>query len=207
MGFMDLLIDHPDFITVDVEDDDKKTPLHHACANRDLELTVMLLDANANVNQLLPCGCTVLHHVIRDEHHAMAIVLLEYGASVNIPNDSEETPLHLAAEVDDIEMMDLLLIDGSGMRPIDFTATNDRNQTYLHLAVGSEDMVETLLEAGAVPDEHALRYAAMCGELMCFDMMMDRWPRGKEVDIDAMAVAAHTAGHQDVAKAILEWVT
>jgi hypothetical protein len=204
-GFVDFLIAHPDLVTVDVGDAADKTPLHRACHHNDLELATTLLDANANPNATMPCGCTALHHAVRNGRRAMAIVLLEYGADVQKVNEDEETPLHVAVELDDMEIMELMLIDGIEMRPIDFTAMNDRNQSYLYMAVGSEDMVETLLEAGAVPDERTMRYASQCGELMCFDLMMERWPRDKDIDIPAMSRAARNAGHPDVADAILEW--
>lgn len=205
-GFVDLLIDHPDLVTVDVEDDMDKTPLHRACLHNDLELATTLLDANANPNAPLPCGCTALHHAVRGGRRAVAIILLEYGADVQKVNeDDEETPLHVAVELDDIELVELMLMDGIEMRPIDLTAMNDRHQTYLYMAVGSEDMVEVLLEAGAVPDERAMRYAAQCGELLCFDLMMEQWPRDKDLDIPAMSRVARNAGHPDVADAILEW--
>jgi ankyrin repeat protein len=204
-GFMDLLIAHPDLVTVDVEDVDDKTPLHHACYHDNLELMATLLDANANPNQPMPCGCTVLHHAVRDGRRSVAIVLLEYGADVQKPNEDKDTPLHVAAEMDDVELMEMMLIDGNEMRPIDFTLTNGQDQTYLHMAVGSENMVEILLEAGAVPDERAMRYAAMCGELLCFDLMMEQWPSDKDIDVSAMSRAARNAGHPDVANAILEW--
>lgn len=204
--FVDLLIAHPDLMTVDVEDITGKTPLHHACSRNDLELTATLLDANANPNKPMPCGCTALHHAIRDGR-AVAIILLNYDADVEVLNDDGETPLYIAIEMDDIELTEMILIDGSELRPIDFTVTNNRNQSYLHVAIGSEDMVETLLEAGAVPDERAMRYAAMCGELTCFDLMMDRWPaKHVTLDVAAIARAADNAGHSDVADAILEWI-
>ena len=204
-GFVDLFIEHPDLVTVDVDNDMDKTPLHRACLHNNLELATTLLDANANPNAPLPCGCTALHHAVRGGRRAVAIVLLEYGADVQKVNEDEETPLHVAVELDDIELVELMLMDGIEMRPIDFTAMNDRHQTYLFIAVGSEDMVETLLEAGAEPDERAMRYAAQCGELMCFDLMMERWPRDKDLDIAAISCVARNAGHPDVADAILEW--
>ena len=93
------------------------------------------------------CG---LHVVYKWPEGARALV--DAGADVNARDDYESTPLHLAAESEDVEVMRVLLDAGADVRAVD----GDRD-TPLHIACGISSRItddaarciELLLEHGA----------------------------------------------------------
>lgn len=202
--FAHVLIAHQDFINIDAENTDGITALELACSRNDVEGAVVLLEAMADPNKVKECGCTLLHHAVRDEEYQMMMLLLGFGAYVSAQNDDGNTPLHLAVESDNMEFVDALLTDTYSTHPIDLQLVNAKGESVLYLAVGSDDMVHLLLDVGAVPDTCAMTHAARSGDMMSFDLMMEH--AGDIVNIKDMARIARRAGHEDVADGILEWL-
>ena len=101
---------------VNTQDGDHETPLHLVSRNRHLELVQVLLDYGANVNVTNSQGQTPLHQallftlwincfskrnetVVADQvaASAVALLLVERGAKVNLRDKDHQTPLHLAS--------------------------------------------------------------------------------------------------------------
>jgi ankyrin repeat protein len=82
---------------VDIANDDTLTPLHEACQNGDLDFTLLLLAACADVHVRTGIGNTPLHFVARGQWSAaeitlnLALMLLAAGADLDATNDEGVT--------------------------------------------------------------------------------------------------------------------
>lgn len=94
------------------------TPLMIAAQNGHSDTCRLLLAAKADVRQVDREGDTALHCTIRGaiekeastETYAEIIsLLLDAGAPINLPNDNEETAIDLAADLDDLSILQQLL--------------------------------------------------------------------------------------------------
>lgn len=85
---------------------------------------------------------------VKRNHRKVAELLLERGADVNAADTLFNTPLHLAALVDNQEVVKLLIERGA-----DVNARNNRGWTPLHIAAywNRKDIAKLLLENGANP--------------------------------------------------------
>ncbi|EXJ57084.1 hypothetical protein A1O7_07428 [Cladophialophora yegresii CBS 114405] len=94
-------------------------------------------------------GQTALHTVAVSGDEEVAQVLLQHGGNVLNVNDSGSTPLHLAVSFRRLSIVRLLLLQ-YGREQLDYPGPE--GFTPLHKAVeqGDEEMVTTLLEAGAL---------------------------------------------------------
>jgi ankyrin repeat protein len=100
------------------DDDNRSTPLHLACENGYHTVAQLLLDRNANVDAQDILSSTPLHQVLYqmlykhtrvESFKAVVAVLVKYNASVNVQNDEGQTPLHVACQVGDQDVTQLLL--------------------------------------------------------------------------------------------------
>ncbi|MDR1590504.1 MAG: ankyrin repeat domain-containing protein [Puniceicoccales bacterium] len=118
------------------------TPLHYAARIGHLEVARFLIENDAAVNALDDKGQTPLDLAWREEtkdflRSAGGKTGDEIKASVNLRNEINATPLHTAAEVDDLEAVKILINRGAavdarddwGMRPL------HRAAYYGHLEV------------------------------------------------------------------------
>jgi ankyrin repeat protein len=97
---------------VDTLSDCGSTPLSDAASIGRVELVRLLLDSGASLwldGQLEP----TLHQTVRGGHVDAVRLILEAGANVNQQADFADTPLHLAAEDDCLEIAHLLLEHGA----------------------------------------------------------------------------------------------
>jgi cytohesin len=149
------------------------TPLHFAAARNDGKSLSLLLEAQADVDAATDNGCTPLHvaasgaelnfttgTLLLPENAknprgqlAIAKLLLERGADPNklarfcwLSNDGW-TPLHLAAQIGDTEMIVLLLANKADIE----AKSQNLRSTPLHVAAqhGQTAAVKLLLERGA----------------------------------------------------------
>jgi hypothetical protein len=119
----------------------------------------------------------------------IATLLVEYGAVVSVANEIGETPLHLAAQRADVDLLHVLLAKDSS--PAFLDATNDVGQRAFDAAVESissgiaEDQalefVSTLLDAGAGANRFdyrysALRHAVVYNGTAMIRLLLDRLP-------------------------------
>ncbi len=110
------------------------TALHLACYSGKIEITQMLLDHGANMNEQNEQGETPLHLVSRgqydSEEHGVGIarLLLARGVDVNAQDKDQFTPFLLAAFNGRLEIAQVLLDHGANTN-----AQNDQGETPLHL--------------------------------------------------------------------------
>ncbi|WP_168464685.1 ankyrin repeat domain-containing protein [Wolbachia endosymbiont of Ctenocephalides felis wCfeT] len=106
-----------------------------------------LKDRGANIDIQNGRGNSPLHEAVEYRCQEMVKFLLENGASINAKAGvSEETPLCLATQVGDLQIIELLIKEKA-----DIDATNGYGSTSLHKAVLCENIniVRLLIENGA----------------------------------------------------------
>jgi len=208
------------------------TPLHYACANGDADVLKKLLDAGAN-----PSACSstarstplhlatsgnkrpMAHHIKSDYKEVVRLILAKLAPlpgfieQVNAKDANGDTPLHLAARVDDIECVNLLLTAGANI--------NERDRvggTPLHYALDvnskfSHAVLVKAYELGAAVDVNAtsnsgkslLHRASALGNVDFIDILLNN---GAEVEAqDELGVTplqmACMFGHLEAARTLL----
>lgn len=134
LEIMDLLIQNG--ANVNAKNTFGNTVLHKACEYEDENAITYLLGKKADVNEVNDQGKTpllvVLYAYMTDEDKLRNIVkqLIQKGASVNVQDNIEHnTPLHLACDLSDIEIVKLFIKKGANM-----TKKNKNNETPLDIA-------------------------------------------------------------------------
>jgi ankyrin repeat protein len=130
-----LLLEHG--ADINAADDDDRTPLHLASYHGRDNIVRVLLDGKATTNAKAKQGWTPLHEVAiggdyysRDNPRVLiARLLLQRGADVNVSNDDNQVPLHLASYFGKVDVVSVLLNAGANA-----SAKNAQGQTPLHLA-------------------------------------------------------------------------
>jgi ankyrin repeat protein len=130
----------------------RTTPLHEAILICQTEYATMILEAGADPN-LVVDGKTPLHYACLHSRYRsrfeIANLLLQHGAHVNPPQDCARlTPLQIAVQVDEPELVRLLLDKGAD--PNIFTTS--KLGTALQIACNKSEnavIVELLINAGA----------------------------------------------------------
>ncbi|MCA9508444.1 MAG: ankyrin repeat domain-containing protein [Myxococcales bacterium] len=125
------------------------TPLHLAASAGQIEVIEALIKSGAEVDEQDDQGNTALHLAIVRKEKDAVIALLEGGANPNIKENSNSfTPLHLAANTGQIEVIEALIKSRAEVDEQD-----DQGNTALHLAIvrKEKDAVIALLDGGANP--------------------------------------------------------
>ncbi|KAH8982526.1 ankyrin repeat-containing domain protein [Lactarius akahatsu] len=127
-GMARLLVEHG--ADANIRDKDHKTPLHSVSYFLELNLVRTLLDHGAIVNAEDSRGRTPLHRVLEAEEDGSAVaqLLIERGADVNMPNGNHDTPLHIASRLVLLEAVWILLKSGA-----DLNAENKEGQLPFQL--------------------------------------------------------------------------
>ena len=136
---------HPGDVNASGESYD--TPLHVACAKRDINTALALLEHGADINLFDDRGRSPLHTASRSGRIDVVKFLLDHKANVDIKEDRTDwTPLHLAVQYGELEVCRLLLKHGAAV-----DKTNTDQQTPLHEASkhGSPEIARLLIEQGA----------------------------------------------------------
>uniref|UniRef100_A0AAZ3R2N7 K Homology domain-containing protein n=1 Tax=Oncorhynchus tshawytscha TaxID=74940 RepID=A0AAZ3R2N7_ONCTS len=174
----------------------KESALTLACYKGHLDMVRFLLEAGADqehktdemhtalmeacmVNKRAVWLCTLVSPVVsaslQDGHVEVARLLLDSGAQVNMPADSFESPLTLAACGGHVELAALLIERGANLEEV-----NDEGYTPLMEAAreGHEEMVALLLAQGAnvhattATGDTALTYACENGHTDVADVLL-----------------------------------
>jgi len=146
-----------DISIVNEMDHKANTPLHVACSKKDPELISLLISHGADVFYTDKLHRTVFHRVIAGTHRASyrmqcLKILFREGADelINSPEKAGNTPIHLAAQTGDKDVVQLLL--GAGANP---TLTNKDGFTAYHFAMSSR-----VPECMALIREYEVYYAS-----------------------------------------------
>ncbi|XP_025053845.1 ankyrin repeat domain-containing protein 17 isoform X6 [Alligator sinensis] len=166
----------------------KESALTLACYKGHLEMVRFLLEAGADqehktdeMHTALMEACMLLDgplsgtKFMKDGHVEVARLLLDSGAQVNMPADSFESPLTLAACGGHVELAALLIERGANLEEV-----NDEGYTPLMEAAreGHEEMVALLLGQGAnvhattATGDTALTYACENGHTDVADVLL-----------------------------------
>ena len=132
--------------------DVSETPLADAAMRGDMTSVQRLLEAGGNVNEAQGDGMTALHWAARNADAQLAELLVSEGSRVNtVTRIGAYTPLHLASQVGNAEIIKILLGAGSLLQP---TSNSVGGTMPLHFAAasGSVGAVRALLNAGARPN-------------------------------------------------------
>ncbi|XP_019385867.1 PREDICTED: ankyrin repeat domain-containing protein 49 [Crocodylus porosus] len=97
---------------VNVQDEDKYTPLHRASYSGHLDIVHELIGQGADIHALTVDGWTPLHSACKWNNTKVASFLLQHGADINAQTNGLLTPLHLAAgNKNSKETLQLLLMN------------------------------------------------------------------------------------------------
>jgi ankyrin repeat protein len=166
-GIVRMLLDHG--AAIDAKDEGGLTALERAASRRQEETVRILLGHGADVNEMDQDGSTLLHKAAHVGHEALVKILLDHGADVNAKNQNGRTVLQEAAIEGYKATAEILLKYGADVNPCE-----DLNGRYHHCgtdlaaaaAGGHEEVVRTLLDAGADPN-------AQCADAK--KLAEDRW--------------------------------
>ncbi|GFQ77336.1 hypothetical protein TNCT_578431 [Trichonephila clavata] len=121
------------------------SPLFLAILNGNFEIIELLIAEGADINLTNYLGCKALHFSILYSKKEVLAYLIKNGANVNDPYDGL-TPLQLAVQNNDFEMVEVLIKNGA-----EIDAESDSKPTSLCLAVrnNNKEIVKILLKYGA----------------------------------------------------------
>ncbi|XP_025053846.1 ankyrin repeat domain-containing protein 17 isoform X7 [Alligator sinensis] len=197
----------------------KESALTLACYKGHLEMVRFLLEAGADqehktdeMHTALMEACMLLDgplsgtKFMKDGHVEVARLLLDSGAQVNMPADSFESPLTLAACGGHVELAALLIERGANLEEV-----NDEGYTPLMEAAreGHEEMVALLLGQGAninaqteETQETALTLACCGGFLEVADFLIKA---GADIELGCSTPLMEAAqeGHLELVKYLL----
>ncbi len=112
-----LLIDNG--ATIDLLDEDSLTPLLRAClcgGKKGSEIAIKLIESGANVNYVRQSdGMTALKFACKNCDPEVIKTLLEKGAEIDGPRDTNQTALMLAARANHLEAIQLLYDYGADL--------------------------------------------------------------------------------------------
>ena len=124
------------------------TPLISAVKINNISLVKILLDANAPVNETDLDQSTALHVAASGSTPDILELLLQNGAEVNVKNRMDLSPLMYAIMYNKLENIHILLNHGADIK----VTSSLRSVLTVAARTGTEEILETLIEAGADPD-------------------------------------------------------
>ncbi len=87
----------------------KNVAIYYAVKNRNIEITKLLLEYNANPNIENKNGWTLLHIASKNNSVDIVKLLIDAGADLYIKNKYGLTPLHIASKYDSIDVIKFLI--------------------------------------------------------------------------------------------------
>jgi ankyrin repeat protein len=125
-----------------------QTPLHAASSNGHEKIVKELLDAGVEIDAKTIEGETSLY-IASHSYFEVVQMLLRGGADPGLTKNDGRTPLHNAAESNNVDIINVILATCQNV-----DAKSENGETPLHCAAsrGYESTVEPLLNAGADPN-------------------------------------------------------
>lgn len=189
-----------------------EAPLYVAAHHGHSEIVKVLIKHGAHIDRTPNDGPslneTALHGTCRGAHHdslhggtsrigneafiECARLLIDAGADVNYRSRTGyidgnltigETPLSIAVKSKNVELVEFLLAAGANPNTLIHEGADRAGLTYLHLAVGSLEILEILLSkninpnAKAVNGDRPLHDAAIGGHKEAIDLLLKRGAR------------------------------
>ncbi|XP_068676235.1 transient receptor potential cation channel subfamily A member 1-like isoform X4 [Montipora foliosa] len=127
-------------VDVNTPDSFGKTPLHNAILGKHVEIVNLLLKSGADVKCTDERGDTPLHAAVKVNSEAIVTLLLsDRKSDANIKGFGSYTPLHIAAQIDNVDICKRLLENGG-----DITLTAEDKMTPFGMAVskGAQSVAE-----------------------------------------------------------------
>ena len=193
---------------IDVEDEDRCTPLILAAGRGHIDILLYLINHSADVNKKDRHKRTALHYASVSGDLKVVKALLSKGAEIDVEDEDRCTPLILAAERRHIDIL-LYLINHSA----DVNKKDRHKRTALHYASVSGDLkvVKALLSKGAeidVEDEVRCTPLILAAERKHIGILLCLIHHGADVDKKdgCKRTALHYAserGDFEVVKALL----
>ena len=154
---IDLLFNNDNVIGIplyDIVDKYGSLPLHYAIQFENIYAFNLILSQSLYLNKLDNKGFSPLHLAVKKKNYKMIQTLVKNdNVNINITNNIGETSLHLACNYEDIEIIKILLYDGSkNSFKIDLNIKDDEFQiTPLMYVVtlNNKEIVNLLLKFGA----------------------------------------------------------
>lgn len=113
---------------------------------------------NINVTEIID-NTTLLYNAALNNNTWFAEILLQFGANPNIVYEDSLTPLHIAADQNNIPLMKLLAINGANLN---VNASDGlHGYTPAHQAIASSHNIFHLLELGANPNAIAAEHQTL----------------------------------------------
>uniref|UniRef100_A0A8C4LWW1 Ankyrin 1 n=1 Tax=Equus asinus asinus TaxID=83772 RepID=A0A8C4LWW1_EQUAS len=185
------------------------SPIHMAAQGDHLNCVRLLLEYNAEIDDITLDHLTPLHVAAHCGHHRVAKVLLDKGAKPNSRALNGFTPLHIACKKNHMRVMELLLKTGASI-----DAVTESGLTPLHVAsfMGHLPIVKTLLQRGASPNvsnvkvETPLHMAARAGHVEVAKYLLQNKAKvnAKAKDDQTPLHCAARIGHTNMVKLLLE---
>ncbi|KAJ6228316.1 no mechanoreceptor potential c [Anaeramoeba flamelloides] len=123
------------------------TPLLIACQNGSLEIVKTLLDHQASIHYCDPKdGFSAIFIAIENRHSNIFLELFNRKADLHSVNFYSETPIHIACQVGDLEIIKIMIENN-----VDFDIQDENEMTPLMVAAENdhEEAVKLLLDHGA----------------------------------------------------------
>jgi ankyrin repeat protein len=189
---------------INVRDIHGSTPLIDAAARNHPKLAMRLLDEGAELNVHGLNGYTALHWAAQNGDASLAKLLLKGDDkdSVCAEEFDLKTPLHLAAQNNRHETLELLIAEGAD---IEKKTSDGYNAFLLSCENGSLKCAMSLLHAGVKMDvctdfkETALHLAAANGRLDILEALFKTRPKQSRYLINLVNAKEQTALHRAVA--------
>jgi len=132
---------------VDEIDQEKRTPLHHACQIQNIEIVRLLVEYGAKINRKDSRGTTPFQTAITGQNKEIVELLIKHGADLELEDANARRPLtRVVFWTNDTGMADLLLKYGA-----DINAKSIYDETPLRVAawLGKRELVNFLIDKGA----------------------------------------------------------
>lgn len=124
-------------------DSSKRYPIHLATVNGNYAIVKLLIENNANPDVQDSEDNTPLIKAIQCGHEHLVKYLLDNGADPNKGDQDKNTALHWAISTESIIAIDALIHS----KKCDLLLRNNKDETYLHLAVRSPLISEAIFDA------------------------------------------------------------